>query len=187
MMDWKRLLFAAALTQLAISAQGQSPVVAVAPPAFEVASIKANNSPGQNSTQFGPDTLTIIHLPLANILIQAYGLPPEQISFGPFDLLFDQRYDIVAKAAGRVRRDQMRLMLQNLLADRFHLVVHHEQRFVQGYALLVYKFEPKLQTPAAPEEEADFEKHLDANVPRETIQFKNATMAFVGSNPDGGG
>ena len=179
MMDWKRLLYAAVLTQLAISAQRQSPVVAVAPPAFEVASIKANNSPGQNSTQFGPDTLTIIHLPLANILIQAYGLPPEQMSFGPFDLLFEQRYDIVAKATGRVRRAQMRLMLQNLLADRFHLVVHHEQKFVQGYALLVYKSGPKLLTPAAPEEEADFEKHLDANVPRQTIQFKNATMALL--------
>jgi hypothetical protein len=40
MMDWKRLLYAAALTRLAISAQLQSPVVTVAPPAFEVASIK---------------------------------------------------------------------------------------------------------------------------------------------------
>jgi len=179
MMDWKRLLYAAALTQLAISAQPQSPVV-TAPPAFEVASIKANNSPGRNSTQFGPDTLTIIHLPLENILIQAYGLPPEQISFGLFDALFEQRYDIVAKAAGRVRRDQMRLMLQNLMAERFHLVVHHEQKFVQGYALLVDKSGPKLQVPAAPEEEADFVKRPDANEPRrQIIEFKNATMALL--------
>jgi uncharacterized protein (TIGR03435 family) len=179
MLDWKNLFFAMALTPLAVSRQMQSPAVAVVRPVFEVASIKANNSAGRNSVQFGPDSLTIIHLPLANILIQAYSLPPEQMSFGPFDSLFEQRYDIVAKAAGRVHRDQMRLMLQTLLADRFHLVVHHEQRLVQGYALLVDKSGPKLQSPTEPDAEADFDKHLDANAPRQTIKFKNATMALL--------
>lgn len=179
MWGWKNLLFTAALTPSAFSGQMQSPAVAAAPSVFEVASIKSNNSPGQNSVQFGPDTLTIIHLPLVNILIQAYGLPPEQMSFGPFDRLFEKRYDIVAKAAGRVHRSQMRLMLQTLLADRFHMVVHHEQKLVQGYALLVDGSGPKLETSAEPAEEADFEKHLDANVPRQTIKFKNATMALL--------
>ena len=179
MLDWKNLFFAMALTPLAVSGQMQSPAAAVVRQVFEVASIKANNSTGRNSVQFGPDSLTIIHLPLANILIQAYSLPPEQMSFGPFDTLFEQRYDIVAKAAGRVHRDQIRLMLQSLLADRFHLVVHHEQKLVQGYALLVDKSGPKLQTPAEPDAEADFDKHLDANAPRQTIKFKNATMALL--------
>ena len=34
--------------------------------------------------------------------------------------------DIEAKAAGNPTKDQMRLMMQSLLAERFHLAVHYE-------------------------------------------------------------
>jgi uncharacterized protein (TIGR03435 family) len=121
----------------------------------------------------------MVHLPLANILIQAYGLPTEQMSFGAFGPLFEQRYDIVAKAGGRVRRNQMMLMLQTLLGERFHLAVHHEQKLVPGYALLLDKDGPKLQAAAAPDEEAAFDKRIDAKALRQTIQFKNATMELL--------
>jgi len=35
-------------------------------------------------------------------------------------------------------------MLQNMLADRFHLVIHHEPRRMKAYALVVDKDGPKL-------------------------------------------
>src|SRR5438874_504472 len=38
------------------------------------------------------------------------------------------RFDIQAKAEGNPTKDQMRLMMQALLADRFRLAVHHEMR-----------------------------------------------------------
>jgi len=175
-MDRIGLLLAISITSPALPGQGLSPA---ARPAFEVASIKENNLPGQNSVQFGPDTLTIIHLPLVNILIQAYDLPPDQMSFGRFEPLFAQRYDIVAKAGSRVRRDRMARMLQTLLADRFHLAVHHEQKLVQGYTLLVDKDGPRLRPPAAPDEEAAFDKRMDARAPGQSIQFKHATMDLL--------
>jgi uncharacterized protein (TIGR03435 family) len=162
------LLLAAAITALAQPRQ-----------AFEVATIKVNTSNSRRNVDFGADTLTIFNLPLANILFQAYEVPFDQMSFGAFELLFHERYDIVAKAAQRVRRDQMKLMLQTLLADRFHLAVHHEQKLVQGYALVVDKDGPKLQTPAEPDSEPDFDKRLGPDVPLQTIKFRNAGMGLL--------
>ena len=109
-------------------AQSKPRDTAAARPAFEVASVKVNNSNGNNTAQFSSDTLTLLHLPLANILFQAYMVPFDQMSFGSFESAFGERYDIVAKAGKPTSRDEMRLMLQTLLADRFHLSVHHEQR-----------------------------------------------------------
>ena len=47
------------------------------------------------------------------------------------------RFDIQAKVEGNPTKDQMRLMMQALLADRFRLAVHHEMRQLPVYALLV--------------------------------------------------
>lgn len=47
------------------------------------------------------------------------------------------RFDIQGKAQGNPTKDQMRLMMQTLLEDRFRLAVHHEMRKVPVFALLV--------------------------------------------------
>ena len=52
----------------------------------------------------------------------AYHVFNFQVS-GP-DWIGYERYDIVAKAAGPVPEDQLRLMAQALLADRFKLTLH---------------------------------------------------------------
>jgi len=60
---------------------------------------------------------------------------PEWVS-GGFDVSAE-KFDIEARAAGNPTRDQMRLMMQSLLADRFKLVVHHEIRQVPVFALVL--------------------------------------------------
>jgi len=150
-------------------------------PAFEIASIKPNNTDSRRSVQFSPETLTMLNLPLANILFQAYELAPEQYSLGEFEPLFRQRYDIVAKSAGPVPQAQMRLMLQSLLADRFQLVSHRESRMEQAYALVVDKGGHKLNPPAAPNAEADFDKRVGNDSTRQSITFRNAGMPLVAS------
>ena len=50
-----------------------------------------------------------------------------------------ERYNIEAKANGDPPREQMILMLQSLLADRFKLTVHHETRQLPVYALVLTK------------------------------------------------
>jgi hypothetical protein len=86
-------------------------------PTFEVASVKPSDPTEPRTVEFSPTTLTILNAPLAMTVVQAYLIPPERLSFGSFfALMTEQRYDIVAKAAGPVSGDQMRLMLQSLLA-----------------------------------------------------------------------
>ncbi len=150
-------------------------------PAFEVASIRPSDPNEPRTMKFGPDTLTILNVPLATTVAQAYSLPPWQLSFGSFfSLMTEQRYDIVAKAAAPVPTDQMRLMLQRLLAERFHLEVHVEAKVVDVYALVVVQGGAKLQ-PATPEEVSDLAKDLSADGRVRTVKFTNATMQTLTS------
>jgi uncharacterized protein (TIGR03435 family) len=48
-------------------------------------------------------------------------------------------FEIDAKAAGNPTKDQMRLMMQSLLAERFHLKVHYEMQEMPVYALTLKK------------------------------------------------
>jgi uncharacterized protein (TIGR03435 family) len=50
-----------------------------------------------------------------------------------------ERFDIQARASGNPTKDQFRLMMQSLLADRFKLVVHYESRQLPIFALVLDK------------------------------------------------
>lgn len=82
---------------------------------------------------------------LTSCIRWAYKLNPYEIA-GP-DGLSDARYDISAKAATPAPEDQLSLMLQALLAERFKLAFHRQKRELPGYALVVGKNGAKL-TPA---------------------------------------
>jgi len=61
-------------------------------------------------------------------------------------------YDIEARAEGQVTKDQMRLMVQSLLAERFKLAVHWETRQAPVFALVEAtpgKLGPQLETHGA--------------------------------------
>jgi uncharacterized protein (TIGR03435 family) len=74
-------------------------------------------------------------------------------------------FEIVAKLPPDATRAQFRLMLQNLLAERFHLVCHREQKIMPVYSLVVGKNGPKLKdsTEAA---RAGAEDEFDTLPPR---------------------
>jgi uncharacterized protein (TIGR03435 family) len=74
----------------------------------------------------------------------AYGIKDYQISGGPGWMASDL-FDITAKADGPVTFDRQLLMLQSLLADRFHLVIRRDTREMPVYALLVSKNGPKFK------------------------------------------
>jgi uncharacterized protein (TIGR03435 family) len=79
----------------------------------------------------------------AKVILEAYRLKPEQISGGPDWLYFD-RFQLQAKAEG-AGEDQLRLMLQTLLGERFHLVTHRETRRMPVYFLVPDHGGPKLR------------------------------------------
>jgi uncharacterized protein (TIGR03435 family) len=121
---------------------------AASPPAFEVASVHVSQigrGGGEGSRreniQFTPDTVTMRNVSLKSAIRWAYHVFDYQVS-GP-DWLQSERYDIVAKAAGPVTEDQLRTMLQTLLADRFKLELHHQTKELAAYVLVVAKNGPK--------------------------------------------
>jgi uncharacterized protein (TIGR03435 family) len=120
---------------------------AQAPPVFEAASIHPSRA-DQASTRLtlSAGRLSAENSTLSFIIQQAYSLRDFQVAGGPQPML-DARFDIQAKAASPVSDDQLRLMAQTLLADRFHLKVHREMRPMSVYALVIAKGGPKLQAP----------------------------------------
>jgi uncharacterized protein (TIGR03435 family) len=77
------------------------------------------------------------------LLEWAYGIQPSQHSGGP-SWIAEDRYDMAAKGAETATDDQMKLMTQTLLAERFQLKLHHESRKLPAYVISVGKTAPKL-------------------------------------------
>jgi uncharacterized protein (TIGR03435 family) len=94
-----------------------------------------------------PGSMVYSNVSLKLLLAAAYSVRPEQID-GPAWLDSD-RYDIVAKPPAGATKDQVPLMLQNLLADRFHATVREEIRPRISYALVVGKDGAKLKPTKA--------------------------------------
>jgi uncharacterized protein (TIGR03435 family) len=76
-------------------------------------------------------------------LMAAYDVKPFQIT-GPA-WLDSERFDINATMPPETTREQLHMMLQNLLAERFKLTIHRETRELPLYLLVVAKGGPKLK------------------------------------------
>jgi uncharacterized protein (TIGR03435 family) len=126
---------------------GQS---ADARPAFEVATIKPSGPDGIRMPPIksgGPGTpdpsrVNLQFFSLANLVMLAYTLHPYQLS-GP-SWLETERFDIVAKVADGATKEQVPLMVQGLLAERFHLMLHRDKKEGTVYDLVVGKIGPKM-------------------------------------------
>jgi uncharacterized protein (TIGR03435 family) len=116
-------------------------------PAFEVASIRRNLSGDLNTRlNISGGRFTATNASLKTLIRNAYEILSFQLAGGPRWLDTDM-YDIVATTAGgeRISADQLKLLLQNLLADRFQLKVHWETRETSVYALVLMKGGPKFR------------------------------------------
>ena len=113
------------------------------PPAFETASIKETTDLPRGPTPFAPDRFTRPNITLANLLIYVHQVAPFQILGGP-DWVTTARFTVEAKAEGRPTADQMRLMVQRLLEERFALKVHKETRELPRYALVMARGDKRL-------------------------------------------
>jgi uncharacterized protein (TIGR03435 family) len=86
---------------------------------------------------------------LNTLIAAAYNLNPRAISGGPAWIESDH-YDILAKAPGEVRPtlEEQMAMLRKLLADRFKLTFHREQKELSIYTLTVAKSGSKVKESA---------------------------------------
>ena len=143
-------------------------------PSFEVTSVKPSppDQPGGMLTIPQGTSFNTTGMPLEILIQLAFGLEQSQI-VGP-DWIKSQQYDIAAKTEGGVSLtyEQMKPLLQRLLADRFKLTYHHETKEISGYAIVAAKSGPKLQ---AAKEGAS----KGANIRPNGIQAPSATMGAL--------
>jgi uncharacterized protein (TIGR03435 family) len=124
--------------------------VAQTPAAFDIATIKPAppQSEGRTSTRMSSDTdtgkLNYTNVNLKEVIGKAYKVQQYQIA-GP-DWIETERFDIVARFPPHSTGDQVPLMLQALLEDRFKLALHRETKELPTYALVVAKNGPKFKT-----------------------------------------
>ena len=126
---------------------------------FEVASVKEHTGPMPRIGVTTKDNRLIGDACGVKMLVMfAFDVKPYQIVGGGPDMFFD----VEAKGEGEAipSRDQFRAMLRALLADRFKLRTHSEQREMPVYALMVGKKGPKFKE-AAPGAEAVWRLGVD--------------------------
>jgi len=135
-------------------------------PEFEVASIRPSIT---DDTKVGPGVVdarmpnlsvnesrivNIVNLNLRNLVMLAYGVGGAQVvapAWRADPEWTNNRFSIVAKVPEDANRKDVPLMLQALLAERFHLAVHREEKTTAVYALEIGKGPLMLQEVKADE------------------------------------
>src|ERR1035438_3266039 len=125
---------------------------------FEAASLKPAGPPGRGGASRGivggpgtssPGQVAYNDQSLKNLVFIACKVQFYQLSTPAW--MDEEYFDVLAKVPAGATQDDVRLMLQHLLADRFKLTMHHESRETQGYALTLGKTGSKMKaSPALP-------------------------------------
>ncbi|MBS1856837.1 MAG: TIGR03435 family protein [Acidobacteria bacterium] len=175
----------AALALAAGAVFAQAP--AAAPLVFEVASIKpsgpmdpAKVMSGQFRVGMSVDgaRVDLRFMSLADLIRTAYKIKPHQLS-GPEWIkqvsMTSDRWDIQAKMPEGATKEQVPEMLQALLAERFKLKVHKENKEQPVYGLVVAKGGPKLKE--SPKEEPP--KEGEAKTPQNAVSVQREGQGMV--------
>jgi uncharacterized protein (TIGR03435 family) len=81
---------------------------------------------------------------IVDLVRVAWGIDADKVLGGPSWVELD-RFDILAKAPPKTSSDDVKLMLQNLLAERFNLVVRPDTKPTPAFVLSMGKGKPKLK------------------------------------------
>ena len=175
---------------------------------FEVASIRQNKTGGKSSMNVDPtpdDNFSSTgglyvakNIVLAQFVAFAYKLTNKQLqsfeSQVPWSM--EDLFDIEARAEGNPTKDQYRLMMQSVLADRFQMTVHFETREVPLYALALTKpgkLGPQLRLHraddpvCAPSPATPLPKPVNRQFPADAEGFPLACMGPLGMAPSSPG
>jgi uncharacterized protein (TIGR03435 family) len=118
-------------------------------PAFDVVSVRPNVSGDEKTASYVQPggRYTAENMTLRMLMKTAYGVHDDQIAGGP-GWIETERFDIVARAEGYAAaatfRDQARVMLRKVLADRFRLTLVPERREIPVYGLVFARSDGRL-------------------------------------------
>jgi uncharacterized protein (TIGR03435 family) len=116
---------------------------------------------------------------MVDLISAAYNMEPDKILGGPSWLDWD-RFNVIAKASQGTSRENLNLMLQSLLADRFKLVVHKDMKPMPTFVLTAGK--PKMKQASGSGESGC--KGVPQNpapgaVPYQVVSCQNVTMVAL--------
>lgn len=116
-------------------------------PGFEAASVRPSQrevGPDYNNQiAYSPDRFTGRNVTLKRLMAEAWHCQMNQIVGPPW--LDRNEYDVEARVPEGADREQIALMLQKFLTERFRLKEHSEAREMRVYELTVGKDGPKIQ------------------------------------------
>ena len=122
------------------------------PLAFEVATIKPNNTAGGWRLNATPTGYTGMNISLRKLVQEAYGVFDDKLLTGGPPWFDSDKFDLEAKFDAAEIPDvknltdkQRAVMLQPLLADRFKLKLHHETKEFPVYNIVLAKSGQKFQ------------------------------------------
>jgi uncharacterized protein (TIGR03435 family) len=93
-----------------------------------------------------PGRVRITNAELTMLVMYAYGIQEDQLKRPAW--MDRVQFDVLAKVPPGTTAEQLRKMLQDLLAERFRLQLHHETQVREVYELTVAKNGPKLKRAA---------------------------------------
>jgi uncharacterized protein (TIGR03435 family) len=112
---------------------------------------------------------------MLDMIASAYGLEPDKVLGGP-SWLETERFDILAKTPSSVTTQTARLMLRSLLADRFKLVTHNEDKQMNAFIMTAAKSGPQLKPASGGPTNCNGQP---GDPPNTVIVCKNITMAVL--------
>jgi uncharacterized protein (TIGR03435 family) len=120
-----------------------------APKAFAVATVKPSQQVlGRDRPPsrlvFLPEGVRGRNMTLKGLILEAYQLRRYQITGGP-DWLDTAEYDLEARSDSAATPQELRLMVQALIKERFKFTFHSNTQMMTVYALVVDKGGPKIR------------------------------------------
>jgi uncharacterized protein (TIGR03435 family) len=117
------------------------------PPAFDVADVHASAPsalPGMSGGVLRDGRYELRNATMVDLIKTAYGVDADKVIGGP-SWLESSRFDVIAKAPAAATPETARLMLRTLLAERFDLAVHNDNKALPAYVLSAGKGRPKMK------------------------------------------
>jgi uncharacterized protein (TIGR03435 family) len=124
-------------------------MIAEQAPRFQTAEIHASKDIRESRGRFLPNgDVAVLNTTLKELIAVAYEAQEGTIA-GVSGWMESEHYDLIAKAPPNTAMNTVRLMLRPLLAERFKLTVHTEQRTMPVLALVVAKPSSALRPSSA--------------------------------------
>jgi uncharacterized protein (TIGR03435 family) len=124
---------------------------------FEVASIKVLPPSNQGDRRSppviepSPGSLIMRNVGIGELMMWSFKIGPGTVANIQTAMAVTDRFDVTAKAPGPATTDELRVMMQNLMKERFKLAYHRETKEAPAYVLVEAKGGHKLKPSENPD------------------------------------